>query len=64
MLYAKILFFIHSMNYTKQLIPKMVTCIVQCCYLLYEFMLLATVQRKSELEERLEPTDIYCNGMT
>ena len=51
MLYAKILLFIHSMNSTKQLIPKMVTCILQCCYLLHEFMLLATVQRKFEVEE-------------
>ena len=45
------------MNYTKQLIPKMVTCIVQCWYLFYEFMLLATVQRKFEVEEGLEPPD-------
>jgi len=57
MLYAKILLFIHSMNYTKQLIPKMVTCIVQFCYLIYELMLLATVQRTFEVEERLEPPD-------
>jgi hypothetical protein len=27
------------------------------CYFMYEFMLLATVQRTFELEERLEPPD-------
>jgi len=57
MLYVKFLLFIHSMNYTKQLIPKMLTCIVQCCYLFYEFMLLPTVQRKFEVEDRLEQPD-------